>query len=174
MGWTPLEGLVMATRSGSIDPGAVIALVRALGADAVEHGLDREAGLAGLAGVHDGDLRAVLAAREAGAADARVAFDVYLHRLRRELGSMIAVLGGLDVLVFTGGVGEHSPDVREGACALLGFAGVTLDAPANAALEREGEIGAPEASVRTFVVTAREDAEIARETRIVLGTKDPM
>jgi len=174
MGWTPVEGLVMATRSGSIDPGAVIALVRELVPDVVERGLDREAGLAGLSGVPDGDLRAVLAAREAGDADARLAFEVYLHRLRRELGSMLAVLGGADVLVFTGGVGEHAPEVRRAACAPLAFAGVTLDAAANAALNGEGEIGAPASSVRIFVVTAREDAEIARQTRIVLGTKDPM
>lgn len=174
MGWTPLEGLVMATRSGSIDPGAVLALTRALGPDAVERGLDGEAGLAGLSGIPGGDLRAVLAARDAGDSDARLAFDVYLHQLRRELGAMIAVLGGLDVLVFTGGVGEHASEVRRSAGAALAFAGVELDADRDVSLSGEGEIGTPASRVRVFVVTAREDAEVARQTRDLLGTKDPL
>ena len=169
MGWTPLEGLVMATRSGSVDPGAVLALARDLGADAVERGLDGESGLAGLSGIRGGDLRAVLAARAAGDAPAARAFDVYVHRLRQELGAMVASLGGLDAIVFTGGVGEHISEVRAAACASLGFAGLALDAARNDALAGVGEIGTASAPIRAFVVTAREDVEIARQVRALLA-----
>jgi acetate kinase len=145
MGWTPLEGLVMATRSGTIDPGLVLWLLQqgGLAADDVARALESGSGLAGLSGIPGGDMRDVLAARAAGDASATLAFDVYVHRLRRELGGMIAVLGGLDVLVFTGGVGEHAPEVR-------------------AAASEIGELGA---NVRTLVVPAREDIEIARHVR---------
>jgi acetate kinase len=172
MGWTPLEGLVMATRSGTIDPGLVLWLLQhgGLAVDEVARALEADSGLAGLSGIAGGDLRAVLAARDAGDDAAGLAFDVYVHRLRRELGEMIAVLGGVEVLVFTGGVGEHAAVVRAAACAVLGFAGIALDADRNAALTGEGEIGAASAAVRTFVVTAREDIEIARQVRELLGT----
>jgi acetate kinase len=173
MGWTPLEGLVMATRAGSVDPGAVLALVRALGVDAVEAGLDRASGLAGLSGIADGDLRAVLAAREAGEAAAALAFDVYVHRLRREIGAMVANLGGLDALVFTGGVGEHAAGVRAAACETLGFLGVALDACRNTDDGGQREIGASGAAVRTFVVVAREDVEIARQVRSAVSGGRP-
>jgi len=169
MGWTPLEGLVMATRSGSVDPGAVLALVRHLGVDVVERGLDGESGLGGLSGIAGGDLRAVLAARAAGDAPASLAFDVYAHRLRREIGAMVAGLGGLDLLVFTGGAGEHSPEVRAAACEPFGFLGIALDLVRNDALDGEGEITGAAARARVFVVTAREDLEIARQVRSVLA-----
>jgi acetate kinase len=172
MGWTPLEGLVMATRSGTIDPGLVLWLLQhgGLALDEVASALETQSGLAGLSGIAGGDLREVLTARDAGDDAAALAFDVYMHRLRREIGEMIAVLGGVDVVVFTGGVGEHAAEVRAAACAVLGFAGIGLDADRNAALEGEGEIGAPSAGVRTFVVTAREDIEVARQVRELLGT----
>jgi acetate kinase len=169
MGWTPLEGLVMATRSGSVDPGAILALVRHLGVDAVEAGLDRESGLAGLAGIAGGDLRAVLAARSRGDDAASLAFSVYVHRLRAEIGAMVAALGGLDVLVFTGGVGEHSSEVRAAACEAFGYLGVVLDERNNALDAGEQEIGASGAATRVFVVPAREDVEIARQVRTALG-----
>jgi acetate kinase len=173
MGWTPLEGLVMATRSGSVDPGVVLALARHLGVDAVERGLDEDSGLAGLSGIAGGDLRAVLTARAAGDAAAVLAFDVYVHRLRQEIGSMVAGLGGLDLLVFTGGVGEHAPEVRAATCASLAHLGVSIDHVRNGALEGEGEgegeVGAVTSPVRTFVVAAREDVEIARQVRSVLA-----
>jgi acetate kinase len=171
MGWTPLEGLVMATRSGTIDPGLVLWLIQH-GGVAVEElasTLEAESGLAGLSGIPGGDIREVLAARAAGDGAATLAFDVCVHRLRRELGEMIAVLGGIDVLVFTGGVGEHSHDVREAACEVLGFAGVSVDAGRNTGLIGEGEISGAEAAVRTFVVSAREDIEVARQVRALLG-----
>jgi len=172
MGWTPLEGLVMATRSGTIDPGLVLWLVQhaGLAVDEVARALEADSGLAGLSGIAGGDLREVLAARAEGDVEATLAFDVYVHRLRRELGAMLAVLGGVDVLVFTGGVGERAAEVRSAACLVFAFAGIALDPDRNAALAGEGEIGAVAEGVRTFVVTAREDVEIARQVRDLLGT----
>ncbi len=162
MGFTPLEGLVMNTRAGSVDPGLVLWLVNEAGLAPAEvaEGLERHSGLAGLSGT-SGDLR------EIGAGT--LAVDVYVHRLRREIAAMAAALGGLDALVFTGGVGEHHPAVRAAAGAGLGFLGVELDAGRNGAVTGDGEIGAAGASVRTLVVTAREDLEISRQVRRVLG-----
>jgi acetate kinase len=164
MGFTPMEGLVMATRSGSVDPGLVLWLLRhGVDADAVEEGLDREGGLRGLAG--EGDMRAILARVDA---DARLALDVYVHRLRAGIAAMVAALGGLDALVFTGGVGEHAPEVRAAAADGLGFLGVALDADANARATADAEIGVAGAAARTLVVTAREDLEVARQVRALL------
>jgi len=164
MVFTPMEGLVMATRSGSVDPGLVLWLLRhGVDADAVEEGLDREGGLRGLAG--DGDMRAILARDDA---DARLALDVYVHRLRAGIAAMVAALGGLDALVFTGGVGEHAPEVRAAAADGLGFLGVALDADANARATADAEIGVAGAAARTLVVTAREDLEVARQVRTLL------
>jgi acetate kinase len=164
MGFTPMEGLVMATRSGSVDPGLVLWLLRhGVDADALERGLDREGGLRGLAG--DAEMRAVLA-RDDG--DARLALDVYVHRLRASIATMAAAMDGLDALVFTGGVGEHAPAIRERAAAGLGFLGIALDAAANASASADAEIGAAGAVVRTLVITAREDLEISRQLRALL------
>ncbi len=170
MGFTPLAGLVMATRSGSVDPGLVLWLLRHAGVDVEEldDALEHESGLAGLAG-GSGDMRDVLRAAEAGEADATRAFDVYVHRLRREIAGMAAAMDGLDVLVFTGGVGEHQPPVRAAAAAGLGFLGVRLDEHANRAASGDADITAAGAPVATLVVTAREDREIARQTRAELG-----
>ncbi len=166
MGFTPLEGLVMNTRAGSVDPGLVLWLLTeaGLGASEVTRVLETESGLAGLSG-RSGDLRDLLPASAGGDAGAALAVEVYLHRLRREIAAMVAALGGLDVLVFTGGVGEHLPAVRAGAAEGLGFLGVALDAKRNAATTGDGEIGSVGTVVRTLVVTAREDIEIAREVR---------
>jgi acetate kinase len=162
MGFTPLEGLVMATRAGSVDPGLVLWLIRTAGltADAVQDGLEQGSGLVGLAGT--ADMREVVDARDRGDATATLAFDVYAHRLRREIGAMRAALDRFDACVFTGGVGEHAPAVRA-AC------GFDLDDAANAAARHDTEISAPGATTRTFVVTAREDLEIAREVRLLLS-----
>ena len=164
MGFTPLEGLVMATRAGNVDPGLLLWLLRhGVDADALEQGLDREGGVRGLAG--DADMRAVLARDDD---DARLAIDVYVHRLRAQIAAMTAALGGLDALVFTGGVGEHAPEIRARTAAGLGFLGVQLDAEANADATADAEIGAPGAPARALVVTAREDLEVAREVRRLL------
>ena len=165
MGFTPMEGLVMATRAGSVDPGLLLWLLRhGVDADALEQGLDREGGLRGLAG--DADMRALLARDDA---DARLAIDVYVHRLRAGIAAMAAALGGLDALVFTGGVGEHAPRVRAMAAAGLGFLGVELDAEANARADGDAEIGAAGAPARALVVTAREDLEVAKQVRALLA-----
>ena len=165
MGFTPMEGLVMATRAGSVDPGLVLWLLRhGLDVDALEQGLDREGGVRGLAG--DADMRAVLARDDD---DARLAIDVYVHRLRAAIAAMAAALGGLDALVFTGGVGEHAPEIRARAADGLGFLGVALDRSANARAMADSQIGAPGAAARTIVVTAREDLEVARGVRHVLA-----
>ena len=165
MGFTPMEGLVMATRSGNVDPGLVLWLLRhGLDVDAVEQGLDREGGLKGLAG--EADMRALLARDDD---DAQLALDVYAHRLRAGIAAMAAALGGLDALVFTGGVGEHAPEIRARTAAGLGFLGVALDPEANAGATADAEIGAASAPARALVVTAREDIEVARQVRALLG-----
>lgn len=175
MGFTPLEGLVMATRSGSVDPGLLLWLLTTAGLDAEHVGreLEEHSGLAGLSG-GSGDMRDVLAARASGDEHAHLAFDVYVHRLVREIAAMAASLLGLDVLVFTGGVGEHAPAVRAAAAERLGFLGVAVDPGRNAtAIGGDANIGALDAPVATLVVEAREDLEIARHTRLVLGGTDP-
>jgi acetate kinase len=168
MGFTPLEGLVMSTRSGSVDPGLLIWLERnaGLGADALEESLERKSGLLGLAG--SGDMRELLERARRRDADARLALDVYLHRLRAGIASMAAALGGLDALVFTGGVGENALQVRLQAARGLEFLGVRLDPRANRAGGADREIGVRGAAVRTLVIHAREDLEIARQVRRLL------
>jgi acetate kinase len=171
MGFTPLDGLVMATRCGALDPGVLLWAQRHEGcsADDLERILDRESGLLGMSGL-SGDVRTVIAAADRGDGAARLALDVYLHRLRASVAAMAAALDGLDALVFTGGVGEHSAAVRAGASAGLGFLGVTLDPDTNTAagsgdrvISRGGE------RVAVLVVEAREDLEIAGEVRRLLG-----
>jgi acetate kinase len=168
MGFTPLEGLVMATRSGSVDPGLLMWLLQHADLDAgdVSRGLELESGLAGLTG-GSGDMREVRAAADAGSAAAQLAIDVYVHRLRREIAAMAAAMNGLDALVFTGGVGEHAPWLRAAAADGLGFLGVRLDPGRNHATA-DAEIGDQAAPAATLVVTAREDLEIARQVREVL------
>lgn len=168
MGFTPLEGLPMATRSGSVDPGLVLWLIAngGLAADEVAYELEHGSGLTGLAGT--GDMREVLARESGGDADARLALDVYVHRLRSGIAAMAAALGGLDALVFTGGVGEHAPCVRARCAAGLGFIGVALDEETNRAATEDTDISAPDAPVATIVLTAREDLEIADGVRSVL------
>ncbi len=169
MGFTPLEGLVMATRSGSVDPGLVLWLEEHVGMPPAELAatLEHRSGLQGLAG--KADMRAVLVAASAGEAAAVLARDVYVHRLRGSIAAMTAALGGLDVLLFTGGVGENSPEIRARATADLAFMGIALDQARNRTMEPDGEIGVDGSGVRVLVVRAREDLEIAREVRAVLG-----
>jgi acetate kinase len=163
MGFTPLEGLVMATRSGSVDPGLVLWLAErhAVSPRELAHALEHESGLLGLAG--SADMREVLRRADAGDPDAALALYVQEHRLRTAIGAMAAALGGLDGLVFTGGVGERSAPVRAAACAGAAFLGVELDPEANLAADGDAVIGR-----RAVVVQAREDVEIARGVRAVL------
>ena len=170
MGFTPLAGLVMQTRAGSVDPGLVLWLLDNAEVDPATLGevLESGSGLKGLSGT-SGDYRDVLAARASGDADASLALDVYLHRLVREIGAMVASAGGLDVLVFTGGIGEHDPALRSAVADRLGHLGVALDQAANRATS-DADVTAGAASVRTVVVTAAEDLEVSREvTRVLDG-----
>jgi acetate kinase len=181
MGFTPLDGLVMATRSGSIDPGLVLWLADHVRMPPAELAatLEHRSGLLGLAGT--ADMRAILVAAASGEPDAVLALDVYHHRLRGAVASMAAALGGLDVLVFTGGVGENAPEVRERAARDLTFLGVGVDPVRNREGDPDREIGSASAAVRTFVIAAREDVQIAHEVRDVLdvsraddlGTRSP-
>jgi acetate kinase len=157
MGFTPMDGLVMATRPGSVDPGLLLWLIQRRGVSPqdLERSLERRSGLTGLAGT--GDMRELL---ERDDADARLALDVYLHRLRAGIAAMAAAMGGLDALAFTGGVGEHAPAVRASAVDGLGFLGITVDPERNAAARGDGSIGDG-----VVVITAREDLEIARSVR---------
>lgn len=169
MGFTPLEGLVMATRSGSIDPALPLWLLRHahLSPDEVEDALEHGSGLVGLAGT--ADMRVVLERAIAGDPDATLARDVYLRRLRAGIAEMATAMEGLDALVFTGGVGEKSPSIRAETGRALGFLGIGIDDRRNDTPGGDHEVTATEAGVRTFVISAREDLEIARQTRHVLG-----
>lgn len=168
MGFTPLEGLVMATRSGTVDPGLVLWLEEheELTPHEVATALEEESGLTALAGT--GDLREIDAAAARGDPDAVLALDVYTHRLVGGVAAMAAALGGLDVLAFTGGVGEKSATVRRRAAERLGFLGVTIDPERNEHVDGDTDITGPAARARTLVVTAREDLEIAHGTRTAL------
>ncbi len=169
MGFTPLEGLVMATRSGSVDPGLLLWLMEHEGLSAPElaEALEHRSGLLGLSGT--ADMRELLHRADAGDRPAQLALDVYLHRLRAEIAAMAAALGGLDALVFTGGVGQRSAVVRELAVAGLGFLGLAIDAERNGAAVADANISTPNASAATLLITAREDREIARQVRAVMG-----
>lgn len=172
MGFTPLEGVMMGTRSGSIDPGILIYLVRqrGFGADQLDHVLNKESGLKGVSGI-SGDMREILAGISAGNERARLAFDIYTHRLCHEIGGMTASLGGLDVLVFTAGIGENCPELREAACRRLAYLGIELDPAANARPAPDSDIAAAASRVRVLVVRADEDWAIAGEChRILLDT----
>jgi acetate kinase len=169
MGFTPLEGLVMATRSGSVDAGLVLWLEEHMGMPPSELAatLEHRSGLLGLTG--SADMKAILESEAAGDADAALGVAVYLHRVRAGIAAMAAAMGGLDGLVFTGGVGERSSSIRARAVAGLEFLGVRLDDAANGAPALDAEIGASDAAVRSFVIEAREDLQIVHDVRAVLG-----
>ncbi|NER50955.1 MAG: acetate kinase [Symploca sp. SIO1A3] len=164
MGFTPLEGLMMGTRSGSIDPAIGIYLMREQNftVDHLDQMLNRESGLKGIFG-SSGDMRAILAAIETGDTRAKLAFEMYIHRLQMGIGAMAASLGGVDGLVFTAGVGEQAAAVREATCAGLSFLGVTLDEEKNLANPVNVDIATPESRVRVLVVHTQEDWAIAGE-----------
>lgn len=164
MGFTPLEGIMMGTRSGSIDPSIPLYLMRheGDGADRIDEILNRKSGLAGVSGI-SGDMREILEAIEKGHERARLAYDIYAHRLTREIGAMLAVLGGVDALVFTGGIGENCAPLREAVCGQLAFLGAKLDAAKNARPNLDQDIAADGSALPVLVIRADEDGEIARE-----------
>ena len=164
MGFTPLDGVAMSRRSGAVDPGILIHLLRREGHDAesLDRMLNHESGLAGLSGTN-GDMRDVLAAVDAGDERARLALDVYVHRIRQAIAAMAASMHGLDALVFTGGVGEHAPRVRAAICEGLAFLGIDLDSATNARTSTDAVCSANDAKVAVLVVRAEENWAIAQE-----------
>lgn len=166
MGMTPLEGVTMVTRSGTVDPGMLIWLLRdgRLSFDQLTDGLNHHSGLAGLAG-GSGDMRDVLEGRRTGDLDASLAFDVYIHRLRHGIAAMAASLDGIDVLAFTGGVGQHLPDVRHAAVEGLTHLGLAVDAARNQTALGDADISSHAATARCIVVATGEHHTIAAQTR---------
>lgn len=169
MGFTPLEGLVMATRSGDVDPGLLLWLMEQTGMEELELArvLEHESGLLGLAG--SADMREVLARAGAGEEPARLALEVYVHRLCAAIAAMATALGGIDALVFTGGVGERSPEIRARAVDGVSFLGPAIDERLNDHVSADCEITATGSEVSVLVVHAREDLEISRQVRAVLA-----
>ena len=168
MGFSPNEGVPMATRSGSVDPGALVAVLRRSGmdADALDHALNEESGMRGLAGGDGLELELERRAAD-GDESARLAVDVYVHRVAGAVAAMAASAGGLDVLVFTAGIGERSPHVRERVCGRLAFLGVEVDPALNAG-DRDRDIATPASSARVAVIRAREELIAARAARAVI------
>jgi len=163
MGFSPLEGVPMTTRAGSVDPGALLHLLREglLELEELERDLEHESGLAGLSGGGSGDIREA----------SPLALDVYAHRVAGAVGAAATALGGLDALVFTAGIGERSPETRARIAGRLRFLGVELDPEANAAARGDADISAAGASVRTLVVAAREEIVAARAARELLAAE---
>jgi len=164
MGFTPLEGLMMGTRSGSVDPGILTYLMRRgqLTGQQLDDILNTKSGLLGISGI-SGDMRQIVAAMKDGHPRAKLAFEIFVHRLQAGIGAMIAVLGGIDALVFTAGIGENSPDVRAAACANFVFLGLKLDVAKNAQSSADQDISHSDSAVRVLIVRAQEDWAIARE-----------
>ena len=164
MGFTPLDGLMMGTRSGSVDPGILTYLIRQRGisAERLDEILNKESGLLGISGL-SGDMRQILAAVKKGHERAQLAFEIYIHRLRSGVGAMVADLGGVDALIFTAGVGEHSPEVRAATCDNFGYLGVKLDPEKNLQPVLDQDIAASDSSVRVLVIRAQEDWAIAQK-----------
>jgi acetate kinase len=164
MGFTPLDGLMMGTRSGSVDPGILTYLMREkkLDGKALDEILNSKSGLLGISGV-SADMREVIAAMKSGKQRAQLAFDIFVHRLRAGIGSMLAALNGADAIVFTGGIGENSPEVRADTCNHFSFLNLALDASKNSAKPVDSDIASPESTVRILVIRAQEDWAIASE-----------
>ncbi|WP_293337614.1 acetate kinase [Microcoleus sp. CAWBG58] len=164
MGFTPLDGLMMGSRSGAIDPGIIIHLLRRshFTAEELDNILNRNSGLKGISGVSS-DMRLIAEAIANGNSRAQLAFDIYVHRLRAGIGAMLASLGGLDALIFTAGVGENSAAVRAAVCEVFGFIGLRLDGEKNLNSPIDDDVAAVDSAVRVLVIHTQEDWEIARE-----------
>jgi acetate kinase len=168
MGFTPLEGLMMGTRSGSVDPGILIHLIREKGCDAatLDRLLNQQSGLKGLSGVSH-DLREIRKAIETGNQQAKLAWDVYIHRIRAGIGSMLISLGGLDALIFTAGVGEYQSEVRSAVCKGLEFLGIILDEALNRSNNADQDIATKDSPVRILVLHTQEDWQIAKSCWLI-------
>jgi len=170
MGFTPLEGLMMGTRSGTVDPGILVYLLRHKGLDVntLDKALNYESGLLGVSGISS-DLRQVLS-QLAHNPDARLAVDVYVHRIRQTVGAMAATLGGIDALVFTAGVGERAVEIRKRVCENLNYLGLELDRKANETCKPDADIATRASTARILVIATREDLTIMREIRQLVGS----
>ncbi|MBN3959883.1 acetate kinase [Nostoc sp. NMS8] len=164
MGFTPLDGLMMGSRSGSVDPGILIYLLRHCNysVEKLDELLNKASGLKGISGVSS-DMREVREAIAQGNSRAQLAWDIYVHRLRSAIGAMLASLGGLDALVFTAGVGEHSPEIRQAACEAFGFIGLKIDLEKNQQQPVDEDIATPDSAVRVLVIHTQEDWAIAQQ-----------
>ena len=171
MGFTPLDGLMMGTRSGSIDPSIVLYVQQHYGLTVaeVETALNRESGLLGVSGI-SGDMRQVLDAARGGNPRAQLAFAVYTCRARQAIGALAVTIGGVDAVVFAAGVGEHSAEVREAICAGLECLGLDLDTAANAACQPDADVARPTSRGRILVITTREDLIMLEEVLQTLET----
>ncbi len=173
MGFTPLAGLPMSTRSGDIDPAIVTFLMQKenLDIDGIEDLLNNKSGILGISGV-SADFREVIAAAGEGNARAALALDLFKYHCRKLIGAYTAAMGGVDAVVFTAGIGENAPDIRKGACEGLKFMGITIDPYRNlAAIGKEAIISDDDAKVKVLVIPTNEEKVIARETAIVCGYK---
>jgi len=170
MCFTPLEGLMMGTRSGSVDPGILIYLLqhKGLHVNALDKALNYESGLLGISGISS-DLRQILSELPHNP-DARLAIDVYVHRIVQTIGAMAATLGGVDALVFTAGVGERAGEIRKRVCEKLKYLGLELDRTANETCKPDADISMPASKARILVIATREDLTIMRETRRLVGS----
>jgi acetate kinase len=170
MGFTPLEGLMMGTRSGSVDPGILIYLLRhkGLNANTLGQALNDESGLLGVSGVSS-DMRQVLP-EVSHNPDAKLAIDIYVHYIVKTIGAMVATLGGIDALVFTAGIGEHEPEIRRRVCENLEHLGLELDPAANKTCKPDVDIAFPGSKARILVIATREDLTILRETWRLVGS----
>jgi acetate kinase len=165
MGFTPLDGIPMASRAGALDPGIILYLLKSghLSVDEMDDALTYESGLMGMSSI-SGDMRDILAARNEGNERASLSFDVFTNRISESIAALTATLGGIDAIIFTGGIGEHAADVRAAVCRRLTWMGVQLDGAANATSVPDVDIGLVETTVRIVVIHSREDLVIARET----------
>jgi acetate kinase len=175
MGYTPMEGLMMGTRSGSIDPGVMISLQRRrkMSVEQVDQALNHESGLLGVSGVSS-DYRQVQAAALKGEERARLALDIYADRIRATVGALAVTMGGVDALIFTAGVGEHAADLRAAVCQGLGILGLKLSLEKNAACSPDSDIAQADSAARILVLRTREELMIAREARRVIGGRAPI
>lgn len=170
MGFTPLDGLMMGNRSGSVDPGILIYLLRQgnYTVEQLDDLLNKASGLSGISGI-SGDMRQIKAAITNGDRRAQLAFDIYIHRLRSNIGAMLGSLGGLDALVFTAGVGENAPEVRQAACEAFEFLGIKIDLDKNTSKPVDENISTSDSAVKVLVIHTQEDWQIARECYHLVG-----
>jgi acetate kinase len=173
MGFTPLDGLMMATRCGAIDPSIVLHVQQHHGLTAaqVEAALNRESGLLGVSGV-SADMRQVLRAARDGHEQARLALGIYAHRVRQAIGALAVTMGGVDALVFAAGVGEHADEIRVSVCARLEFLGLKMDARANASCRPDADVASRGSRGRILVIATREEATMLDEVARVLALEE--